>query len=110
MTNMSIAIVTFLPNVLPIGRPRAVSPTWSCVLDEPLEAILTCPPSLPSSMDSLIESGNWKLPLGPERVVRHLVRVMPTEIRVKRVNFLSVGQNVAKQTHHRAMRTLPMPE
>ena len=101
--------MTLPHSVLPIRQPRVGSPTRSLVLGDLHEVILTRLPSRPSSMDSSIESGNCQLPLGPERVAHHIVRVMPTVIRVKRVNFLSGGQNVAKKAHRCATRTVPMP-
>ena len=61
-------------------------------------------------MDYSNEFELCKLPLGPERVACHLVRTMPTVILIATANFLSKIWRVAKQTHHRAMHTLPMPE
>ena len=82
----------------------------SHVLGDPHEAILTHPPSHRSLMDCSSKFEDCKPPLGPGRVARHLVRAMPTVICITAANFLSETRRVAKQTHHRAMRTLSMPE
>ena len=95
MTNLSIAIVMFLPNVLLVRRARAGSPMRSRVLGDPHEAILTHPPSHPSSMGCSSKFEDCKPPLGPRRVACHLVRAMPTVIHVTAANLLSETQYVA---------------